>query len=196
MSITCFVRDINSKLAEAAGELECLEEGQESQIPTVNENDSILCQLSSLYALACFIRDQLICDDLITRCFQMKGFDYETGGGFWGSGAFNATVNGTATTTPWNFSGTENKSLAYQAMIDAINALPGWSVTLIQDPPMSSNDLVGWQFDYSGPPGAAAVLEIVRQGGDTIKLDANTGDGSFTDSDDNEISNDRQPVAC
>jgi hypothetical protein len=127
----------------------------------------------------------------------MSGFDYEQGAGFWGSGAFQATVNGVATSTPWNFAGTENKSLGYQAMIDQINATPGWSVTVVQDASMASTDLVQWRFNYCGDAGEAATLTIVRTSGgdDTIVLNAEDGSGSFTDAN-GEISSGRQPVLC
>lgn len=149
------------------------------------------------------IKEAVICEDCEIECsFTMSGFDYESGG-FWGSGAFQASVNGVATSTPWAFAGTENKSEGYQGMIDQINATAGWSVTVVNDVSMSTTGLVDWQFDYCGPA-EGSTLTIVRGSGtnnDTVNLDAQSGEGSFTNvgfvnvnNPNGEISNDRQPV--
>jgi hypothetical protein len=155
--------------------------------------DQLQAQLYDMQNCILQIKESVICSCDVECAFTMSGFDYETGG-FWGSGAFQASVNGVATSTPWAFAGTENKSLGYQAMIDQINATPGWSVSIVNDPTMASTDLVEWMFTYCGDAGGPATLSILRQGGDSITLDAEAGTGSFLDSDNNEISNDRQPV--
>jgi hypothetical protein len=196
MSLKCRIAAIAAKQQELLSALVCVDEGEVSPFEPVDGSQSIKCQLQTLLDNTCAAVDLTVCECDVEACFTMTGFDYESGGGFWGSGAFQATVNGVATSTPWNFAGTEDKSLGYQAMIDQINATPGWSVTVVTDASMSTTDLVSWRFDYCGDAGDAATLTIVRTSGDdTIVLNAETGVGSFTDSN-GEISNDRQPVLC
>ena len=133
----------------------------------------------------------------VEKTFTFSGLDYENGAGFWNSGSFGATVNGTATSTPWTAVLT-SKAAGYQAMLDQINnATPGWTVTVVNDVaiPDGGSDLVDFQFDYCGPAGEAAVLTIVRTTGtrDTVQLNANTSTGTFTD-ENGPISDGRQPV--
>lgn len=195
--IICLIALLNDKLVAILTGLFCLEEGETPPWTPANPGDPIACQLKAIFDMACLAADQVVCEGAAcVACFVHKGYDYENSSGFWGSGAFQATVNGVATSTPWAFAGTEPKSQGYQAMIDQINATPGWTVTITDDPTMATNDLVGWRFNYSGPCGDPAILTIERQGGDSIVLDANTGTGTFTDSGGNEISNGRQPTAC
>lgn len=200
MSINCQVKDIGDKLKSALEGLLCPEEGEELNLPCPDPNAPIACQLDSLLELACLIQEQTVCgsDCEVEACFRLKGLDIERGvNGFWNSGSFGATVNNVTTSTPWNFNSDVGKSKAYQAMLDQINATPGWSVTVVNEASMETNDLVEFEFKYCGPADGA-VLKIVRTTGtpDQIGLNANTGVGVFVDDQGDEISSGRQPVAC
>lgn len=152
----------------------------------------------------CIAEFECACDSdcEVEKAFTHAGYDYENSPNFYGSGAYRSTVNGVLTNTPWNFAGTETKSLAYQAQTDQINNNTDWIATVVSDPLMSSNDLVQWRYSYCGPAGEAAILTIVRNGGDTLQLNANTGVGTWTNDDlinlpnnpTGTISQDRQPI--
>jgi hypothetical protein len=199
MSLTCQIKELYQKLVETLKGLYCLSEGQEPPWPALNENDSIECQLATLFSMQCMAADQVVCAGCeVEGCWAFKGFDYARGvEGFWDSGLFNATVNGVPTSTPWNFTSDVGKAAGYKAMIDQINATPGWTVTVTEDASMESTDIVGFEFKYCGPADGA-VLTIQRTSGtrDVLTLNANDGTGTFVDDGGDEISNGRQPVGC
>lgn len=200
MSINCQIKAINDKLVATLEGLCCLEEGETPPWTEVDPNAPIACQLEALLAMQCLAAEKVVCEGgECEACFIVKGFDYERGvEGFYNSGNFGATVNGVATSTPWNFISDQGKAAAYQSMIDQVNATAGWSVSVTSDPSMNTNDLVEFKFEYSGDCGEAAILSMQRTTGtkDLLTLDANNGSGSFVDDAGDEISSGRQPTTC
>lgn len=137
-------------------------------------------------------------EETCKACIEFEGFDFE-GGGFWNSGAFLAIVNGTPTTTPWNGAATgTNKSAFYQDMVDAVNALPGWTMSVSQDVPTTNgSDRVKWRLEYEGPKDGSNVLTIERRSGDTLIVDV-TGDNAanFSFADGNGAIGTREHEGC
>jgi hypothetical protein len=105
-----------------------------------------LCEVENQQEVLCEKIDDIVgdedsecpeCPEPVTHTFQVFMFD-EANGIFDADYIHDTTVNGTTLANPFSAAWV-NKSEAYETTTDAINALPGVTLTLVNDVPLNEN---------------------------------------------------------
>ena len=122
------------------------------------------------------------CED-IRACIQLQAFDQDTGLMQPGDTTnYEITLDGTTEAVInhdyFTTSDGLNKSTWYTPIIAAINALPGWTMTLITDVALPSNGKPTWRVEYEGPN--PSTLEIIKTPNGDIYTIAVAADGTVT----------------
>lgn len=104
------------------------------------------------------------CPDILA-CQQMLAWDYVAQASLtpgstqsfriWENGVLLTTVIHDYLTTTDNV----NKSSWYAPIVAAINAVPGWNISVIADVPVGNNGRVLWKLEYSGTAGSTLLID-------------------------------------